>query len=96
MNDNVSKAASLIGDLIELTAETKELSKNPAESETTGPDLDLRKPPRLECVASSMSGVTIFSVMSVRTVNVGTTMKSMNPAYTEKVNLLSVAEGLRR
>lgn len=55
----------------------------PTETETTGPDLDLRKPARLECVASSMSGVTIFSVMSVRTVNVGTTMKSMNPVYTE-------------
>lgn len=37
-----------------------------------------------------MSGVTIFSVMSVRTVNVGTTMKSMNPAYTEKFSAAEV------
>ncbi len=41
---------------------------------------DLRKPARPELVASSMSGVMILSVMSVRTVNVGTTMKSMKPA----------------
>lgn len=58
---------------------------------TAGPDLDLRKPARLECVASSMSGVTIFSVMSVRTVNVGTTMKSMNPADEQKGYPLSAA-----
>lgn len=30
--------------------------------------------------ASSISGVTIFSIISVITVNVGSTMKSMNPA----------------
>lgn len=61
-----------------------QLLKKRAESESADPDLDLRKPARLECVASSMSGVTIFSVMSVRTVKVGMTMKSMNPACREK------------
>lgn len=51
---------------------------------TQHPDADLRNPARPEFVASSMSGVTIFSVMSVRTVNVGITMKSMNPAGKNK------------
>ena len=47
-------------------------------------DLERLKPARLECAASSMSGVTIFSVMSVRTEKVGTTIKSMNPARGER------------
>lgn len=44
------------------------------------PHLERLKPARPECDASSISGVTIRSIMSVSTVKVGTTMKSMNPA----------------
>lgn len=38
--------------------------------------------------ASSISGVTIFSIISVNTVNVGCTMKSINPAKTVTTRLL--------
>ena len=34
--------------------------------------------------ASSMTGVTIFSIISVNTVKVGSTMKSINPAGNSK------------
>lgn len=43
------------------------------------PHLERLKPARPECDASSISGVTIRSIMSVSTVKVGTTMKSMKP-----------------
>lgn len=41
------------------------------------PHLDLRTPP--DFTASSMRGLMIFSVVSTRTENVGSTMKSMKP-----------------
>lgn len=41
------------------------------------PHLDLRTPP--DFTASSMRGLMIFSVVSTRTENVGSTIKSMNP-----------------
>lgn len=41
--------------------------------------LERRKPAKPEWEASSMSGVTMRSIMSVSTVKVGTTMKSMKP-----------------
>ena len=46
---------------------------------SAAPHLERRKPGKPEWEASSMSGVTIRSIMSVSTVKVGTTMKSMNP-----------------
>lgn len=42
--------------------------------------LEFLKPANPERDASSISGVTIFSIISINTVNVGSTMKSMNPA----------------
>lgn len=42
-------------------------------------DLGRLKPSRPSKHASSMRGVMIFSIISVMTVNVGSTMKSMNP-----------------
>lgn len=47
--------------------------------ETTAAYLERLKPVKPEWEASSMSGVTMRSIMSVSTVKVGTTMKSMNP-----------------
>lgn len=47
--------------------------------------LERRKPARPEWEASSISGVTIRSIMSVSTVKVGTTMKSMNPETKSRV-----------
>lgn len=47
------------------------------------PHLERRKPARPEWDASSISGVTMRSIMSVSTVKVGTTMKSMNPGDTD-------------
>ena len=47
-----------------------------------GGDLGRLKSSGPETVASSISGFTIFSVMSVSTVKVGSTMKSMNPGET--------------
>lgn len=41
--------------------------------------LERLKPAKPEWEASSISGVTIRSIMSVSTVKVGTTMKSINP-----------------
>lgn len=48
--------------------------------------LERLKPAKPEWEASSMSGVTIRSIMSVSTVKVGTTMKSMNPEDTSISN----------
>lgn len=47
------------------------------------PHLERLKPARPEWDASSISGVTMRSIMSVSTVKVGTTMKSMNPGDTD-------------
>lgn len=47
--------------------------------------LERRKPARPEWEASSISGVTIRSIMSVSTVKVGTTMKSMNPETKSRI-----------
>lgn len=47
------------------------------------PHLERLKPARPEWDASSISGVTMRSIMSVSTVKVGTTMKSMNPGDTQ-------------
>lgn len=49
--------------------------------------LERLKPAKPECEASSISGVTIRSIMSVSTVKVGTTMKSMNPEIEVKGDL---------
>lgn len=46
--------------------------------------LERLNPDMPEREASSMSGVTIFSVMSVSTVKVGSTMKSMKPEQKHK------------
>ena len=59
----------------------KAVVRHSVRKKVKAPDLDLRKPARPEWAASSIRGVTIFSVMSVRTVNVGTTMKSMKPGH---------------
>ncbi len=45
----------------------------------TRPHLDRLNPARPEGEASSISGGMIFSIMSVSTVKVGSTMKSMKP-----------------
>jgi hypothetical protein len=42
--------------------------------------LDLRTPVSCDFKVSSIRGVMIFSVVSTNTENVGSTMKSMNPA----------------
>lgn len=47
--------------------------------ESVPPYLERLNPAKPELEASSISGVTIRSIMSVNTVKVGTTMKSMNP-----------------
>lgn len=47
--------------------------------QTHAAHLERLKPAKPEWEASSMSGVTIRSIMSVNTVKVGTTMKSMKP-----------------
>ena len=49
-----------------------------------GSHLERRKPAKPEWDASSISGVTIRSIMSVSTVKVGTTMKSMKPETKDK------------
>lgn len=46
--------------------------------------LECLNPDMPEWEASSISGVTIFSVMSVSTVKVGSTMKSMKPEQKHK------------
>lgn len=46
--------------------------------------LERLNPDMPEWEASSISGVTIFSVMSVSTVKVGSTMKSMKPGQKHK------------
>lgn len=57
--------------------------------------LERLKPAKPEWEASSMSGVTIRSIMSVSTVKVGTTMKSMNPVNKVKGDLRVHAQSVR-
>lgn len=57
--------------------------------------LERLKPANPEWEASSMSGVTIRSIMSVSTVKVGTTMKSMNPVNKVKGDLTVHTQSVR-
>lgn len=57
--------------------------------------LERLKPAKPEWEASSMSGVTIRSIMSVSTVKVGTTMKSMNPVNKVKGDLRVHTQSVR-
>lgn len=57
--------------------------------------LERLKPAKPEWEASSMSGVTIRSIMSVSTVKVGTTMKSMNPVNKVKEDLKVHTQSVR-
>lgn len=52
-------------------------------------DLERLKPSRPSKHASSMRGVIIFSIISVMTVKVGSTMKSMNPVAIPTQNFIS-------
>lgn len=54
--------------------------------------LDRLKVERPEWVASSMSGVTIRSIMSVSTVKVGTTMKSIKPGVKHKARIMKLCQ----
>lgn len=58
------------------------------------PHLERLKPARPECDASSISGVTMRSIMSVSTVKVGTTIKSMNPGVTDGKKFISIRNDL--